>query len=493
MSLDYSELKPVQEQIRGTQHVIQTIGTYGSVFDPFVQYISNGIDAGADKIMIEVIPERRSIVITDNGNGMTREKLASLPSNIGESEKRYASTKQGEHPKIGLHAYGTYAYQTWVGPRTGELVVISRPRGQETYNVLIRRYDGPREGSVRREDVEYGRFSHGTRVIVNNVRDDVIGLLKGAGGDKKIKKQLSDTFDICLRRNHAKIFVNGSSSDNLALPLEYRGELILDETVPVEYVDETGQKRTGEVQFHIVGSPEGSGRTRLCLQDARVLTSMSDVEQLDYIPFNSPVIGGYINSVDVLWPTGEKHGIQIDENRFQPFKAAIDFKKDFLLQNVERLLQSRDVSADKMANDLLLDLYRAELGERLPRGRQLPSPIDKNEGKEKIDPARKPHRILNPPFAARLVEFPAHEADMLSKVDGNIIYVNKDSDFYQQAVSAGSREEQRYLLGLLSRETRFAKLVQLMYKGTTPTPDIIHASEEAAFIAFRTVSKKRGL
>ncbi len=162
------------------QHLIRdnTVG--------LMELIKNGYDADADHVTVEMYhladPERTTIIVQDNGDGMTRETITGPWLTVAHGHKetrkvRQERTSRGRIP-LGEKGVGRFAAHK-LGHR---LLLVTRPRGHDTELVLDIDWDKFESSEASLDSVEVqltervpqrivGPGAHGTRLEMVGARE----------------------------------------------------------------------------------------------------------------------------------------------------------------------------------------------------------------------------------------------------------------------------------------------------------------------------------
>jgi hypothetical protein len=195
--------KPATHALETSERVLKRItdGIYRQPSSALRELISNAYDADATTVIIETDrPRFESIIIRDNGNGLTEEALASLVCSIGGSPKRTAdgsdmgvtskedpALSPGGRRLIGKIGIGLFA----VSQLTKEFQIVTKTKGSRyrtTAHVKLGTHSEERlkQSKGARFETGHARIwqkraedeeSHGTEVILLNLlpktRDDL--------------------------------------------------------------------------------------------------------------------------------------------------------------------------------------------------------------------------------------------------------------------------------------------------------------------------------
>ena len=131
ISSNKPEIIPIEVSSRILRHISR--GIYRSPAGALKELISNSYDAGATKVTINTnYPSLDTIIITDDGNGISEKSFRKIISQIGFSDKKLGETitvkgdrKEFERQIIGHYGIGLLA----IGQLTKEAIIISKTEG----------------------------------------------------------------------------------------------------------------------------------------------------------------------------------------------------------------------------------------------------------------------------------------------------------------------------------------------------------------------------
>ncbi len=394
----------IPPEIKDQRFVISEISTiYRTPVEGLKEYCSNAIDNvtqyGQPSVKIALLfnndwtnPQTKlkasRIIVMDNGTGIYWSKFKELPRNFGSSEKR------GVEKLIGRKGFGVWAYgavdpeMTYMtmytrysndttltalpldvsvqrlGQQLGARVISSRPPSSKFYYALT--FPTNRnflKGEDPTADVIYGdqldphvEFDHGTMVVISNVPQRIMPNLSST-----LKGQLQVMFDPLIREGRAKIHLGmlGGRRDTPLEPIRYEGDVLVDETIQVSYVDSRGETKIGTIVAHIVRSDRKPSPPRVRLYNNGVLVRLlpGAGEEFNDDHWRRDDVTGYVvtNFLDVK--TGRSE-IQTDE-RFLSFVESmknIGNQVDASLKRYQPVRRSRDI-IEEWTDDFMKGLF----------------------------------------------------------------------------------------------------------------------------------------
>lgn len=185
--------EPFEGEVRVASSIVDFLssGLYESPAACLKELINNAYDADAKRVDVFVKPDANSIMIADDGRGMTRAQFVAHFDRISQSLKRSDSdTTSSGRPKIGLIGIGFVAANelceemiirsTMEGSRELLEVAVDFHKMREPQRLRRSADDtvskGDYRGVVRSTEPE----SHYTQVFLNDVRDKAREILVGA-------------------------------------------------------------------------------------------------------------------------------------------------------------------------------------------------------------------------------------------------------------------------------------------------------------------------
>ena len=230
---------------------------YGTPPLAFKEYISNSVDArnisGKDPINLGIIVNKNTgtIIIRDNGIGMTYEEMKSIPKRICLSSNRENQATIGEKG-LGLHAYiSCNAKKCQLYSRH----ISSNDNGLFSSLTMLGSSMEAEADLVHARDLPFGEFEHGTEVILSGISQEVI---QRYFIPSKIDQLVGDFYSPLIRKGILKATVGyfGRGQKQISIdPIQYKGKLVLDDIVEIEYTKD-GEKEIGNIHFYLFIDPE---------------------------------------------------------------------------------------------------------------------------------------------------------------------------------------------------------------------------------------------
>ncbi len=243
-----------------------------------------------------------SITVSDNGVGLTPEKMAHVLHRIGDSEK-LSLVLRGEQG-IGLLAFAQIAEEVHLASTAEE----GRPS-----SCLVMKRDWLRGG--RAEIVEHcPEHEHRHRGTIVHL-EDVLQQVSTALARDRIKEYLGQQFANDLRANLYKLTLSDGSGVEEVHSHRFRGVKVMSTSLPM---NGTG---TAFAELYVLPwelpdatiSLYGRGGTRIC--------SLTDIPDLKRLPWHDQRLEGYIRC-DRLKRTADKTAI-VQDRVFGVFVAAL--------------------------------------------------------------------------------------------------------------------------------------------------------------------------
>ncbi|MAG47413.1 hypothetical protein CL617_02310 [archaeon] len=315
---------------------------YSTPPSAFKEYVSNSVDAvnrlGNDPINLKIFVNKNSgtVVLRDNGVGMSHEKLRTLPQSIGASTNREVRSTRGEKG-LGLHAYVS------CGARTCQIYTRQVDSNNGFFNNLTMT-NGSMDAEldeVHARDLPFGDFEHGTEVILNGINRDIIGRYFTPS---HIKNMIADFYSPLIREGilEAEVGFIGTRQKRISVePAEYRGEKVLDEIVQIEYTNSDRESDIGNVHLYLFINPNGkTEKVKHHNKGVKVLNSISSLDELDDLPWGSGRLLGEINE-DFLTLNPQRDNLVRQGTRYQLFIDTLK-EQEAYLNNQINVLKTRE-------------------------------------------------------------------------------------------------------------------------------------------------------
>ncbi len=461
------------------------------------EFLTNSLDAKLEGapgyVNVRLIPNERTVIVSDNGLGMSYDKLRTLPTSIGYSDKSGRVDQRGEKA-LGLLAFGSLGDQ---------MQIITKDMKSGDRNYAYMRWeikDGriiavPKLIDQSEVDSDFqGCFSHGTRLIFNRVGQDTI---------KKVltMNNLSEWFGKLyapeLRSGNLNITLEkverGKVKQLQIEPEEYDGTSIVDEKIAVPIRNE---ERPGNLEVVLFVNPKAnSDKVAVYSRGVLVYESVAELDEFRRHPvWASGKVSGFVNDGFNRLILG-RDGIDRQRNAFKAWYEKVEEIAEKIRPIVE---ESKKTGRQKQTNtqfqkvyDIIVDIWgeleRTEEGELLkrdPEGELVnvtgisPSPgghRQYGEGKKKPSDINKPHgpgafkadpdghqERVSPrrgiPFACpQPVDFPENEMHLRSKLedwvgDSPMLYVNQLHEDYKAREEKTDGSFLRYLVEMVAKE-----------------------------------------
>jgi len=244
----------------------------------------------------------RSIIVTDNGVGMDKDKMKQILQHIGDSEKVQMALR-GEKG-IGLLAFSMLAQELHVASTAADGVSSS-------CLVLKRSWLKTGQAEVIERCSRHTHFKRGTVAYLEGILPEIAGKLTREG----LKDYLGREFASDLRQGLYAMSISDDHMFEPVPPQRYRGIKAMSTTLSL------GRLRSMSIELHVLPwemadatlSLYGRGGTRICL-----LTGLDDFKEL---PWTDRRIEGYIRC-DFLKRTADKTAVVQDEV-YQAFVLAL--------------------------------------------------------------------------------------------------------------------------------------------------------------------------
>jgi hypothetical protein len=312
------------------------------------QFVENAADAveqadtGEGRISIQLKYETsgdepvqhflKSIVVEDNGVGMSREKMYQILSSIGDSEKMNLALR-GEQG-IGILAFALIAEEIHLASAEGEGEVSS-------CLVLKRSWLKSGRAEIISRCPSHEHKGRGTSVFLEGILPEIAAQLSKT----RIKEYLGQQFASDLRANLYEMTISDDHESEAIRPQHFRGVKVMSTSLPLSrgssvYIEL--YVLPWDVNDAVVGL-YGRGGTRIC--------SLADLPQFKDVPWADRRLEGYIRC-DRLKRTADKTAI-VQDRVFNAFAAELHK----LEPKIQELLLK--VSAESQEERFTIALNRA--------------------------------------------------------------------------------------------------------------------------------------
>jgi hypothetical protein len=426
--------------------------------DALAEFVTNGIDAGAQRIVIHL--HRRGatgrIEVDDDGSGMTAADLGRVARSICDSVKALDERTVGEKG-IGILGYQEFA---------DECQIMSRAEGDAETNVLCL-HRGRRDFEIVRPERSARRELAGTTIKLLKIEKQRMRQFTLA----KVEEHLKRKFRVHLANGDVQItLVEGKDARHVQHD-EYKG-------VPF-YVN---QVRTpfGDVRLSLYIVPGGRSETVSVYHKGNLVCPITDLDEFQHEPWTLGKVAGEISN-DFNKVTTGRGGFVHHRSKWAAWINAIFGVEADLEAEIERLTREATDEANRQMHKRLREAFLKALTE-LPSFAGIAVPVahpygDLTTGSPKEestaavpsngDGKRKRHRherqLLDPSDRStparsgagfNLMEVPIHEApDLRSDFDERtvLIRVNTLHPDYGRETDTADRKES-YLVRLIAKE-----------------------------------------
>lgn len=470
------------------------------------EFVTNSLDARiqnkVEDIVIVVNPSERRLIISDNGTGMTNEKLAELSRSIGYSEKAGSIDMRGEKA-LGLLAFGSLGKALNIISRPDINGNTKNPFGYLRWEINESKekisYDLKKLTPETIQTDFYGVFPHGTRVIVDRVDQHIINDILTIAN---LKNWLVSIYNPALR--------NGLVNMNLGR-LNRRGDYQVERLIAAEYtrkssselldekvsIDIKGEEHQGILELLLFIDPEAAyDKVAVYSRDVLVYESLAELLEFNKSPvFTSGKVSGYINDRFNKLVLG-REGIDRKRNAFKAWYQALRELEEKLRPIVEEKKKQgkkvKEIESIRRAfdavSDALRDIKKEDLGEEYIRSadgelipvigteptkirkkgkkgvRGPPTGRPPGGGAFRYDPSGIPQRVVSRsgvPFGfPQPIEFPFDEAHKRSKLEDLLgsptLYLNSAHEDYESRAKLKETDiHTKYIIELIAKETAF--------------------------------------
>ena len=511
--------------------LVQQIGElYSSPQNAFKEYSVNSVDAFQEnigdtkklsklEIGIVVNQTNGSILMQDNGVGMTYEFLSTIPQRIGLSTKRGLADLRGEK------AFGMLAYQRFAE----EMEVYSRSVEEGSGDInFLRMIAKQKQYEAKKVDEWFvGNTEYGTQIRFTGIPSEYIKRYFQPG---KLKKTLSEIFSPLLREDFLNIKVGYLYKDGtmqkleIVEPIDYSGDRIANEKFQINYVKHKQPKGgNGKIIVHV--DPDRKNGLVNVYNKGILVGNVSLLEELPENPWKTGKVIGEINE-DFMTLIPSREGYVA-----QPKKRSLFVEK---IRNLEQTVKSelKTSNQDKTKNeneqyaqkilDTIRDSYQKIIGNyfnksSLTKGKR-GDPEDEVEDDpttttktrmygKRNNPTEKPGRptVKSKPggrkekvrkgktnqgnFIVEFDQFDLEENNLQSKLGlvGNVIMINTDHENYQLVKTKTSKDMQRYLGLAISKEIAYSDFKRKIEKEKLPPIEQGHILTELTMGLYQAI------
>lgn len=434
-------------------NVMRLLGeVYEDIRDALGEFISNAEDAEASAVRMHLLGRSR-IVVEDNGTGMTREELRTVPTRVGDSIRALQEGKIGEKG-IGILGFQAFA---------DRCSIISRARGSKgTWKLSLVAGD-PR---FRVSSVAHGLPRSGTQVVIAGIRTGRTRVF----AKKSLIAWLQTKYRSSLQERRFRLEVLDGSERVILRPAGYGG-------VPVKL--SPVRTRYGPVKVNLFVSPMATSfRVGIVHRGRRVIRDATDLPELDHEPWRSGKVQGEI-ACDFCKQTTGRAGFVRDDKRYEAWVEAVRRIEGPVSKALSRAQEDERAETDRavfkrLQHALTGALREFEEIESILAGvqrRALSGGLRKTSGgggpgPSRPGPAGKLLRKLPPRgFTWEIEDFDEASSHLHSMYDRglSVIRINRlHPDYERESGDAETRE--RYIVKLTTKELALA-----LYPGVSRT------------------------
>ncbi len=329
----------------GQQRLLVEMATqYSNPLHALREYVTNAIDilslsSHQGLVQVSLDSGNRNVIVSDNGYGMSIEKVESLPDNIGNSDKYNQPDQRGEKA-VGLLAFGSMGHKVHL---------ITRQKGDPQYSYLRLELSG-KEGNrkmdanieliseIQVNDLFYGGFKHGTRVVVNTGNDIFSSDFK----QRNVRDFLQTTYAPLLFREGIQFYLgNIGSLERLAAP-DFEGEDLWEDV----QVFKGSKGDEHKIDIYLVFDKDSAGENvGLFSKDVLVYKRVRELsEHLVALPFwNCDKVMGYINEPNLSLTLG-REGVNRNSNAYRSLVNVLTQLNDVLWPVIEDKIRKSTIN-----------------------------------------------------------------------------------------------------------------------------------------------------
>lgn len=308
-------------------------GVYNDPRDALKEYVANSLDANASNIVVDLSSRKKGVIqVRDDGSGMDRDKLRSVPDSVALSDKLLMETAIGEKA-IGILAFYSLGAEC--------LVLWSKAASVpgETHCLRFRRGDLNPVLDPDDESKEHPwlRANSGTVVELRSIPPEIARLLTL----EKVRDHLARLYREILRRRPMRlVVVEGKQSEYVKVD-SFKG-------TPFWMRDLVTKYGRIELQLYVLPS-QSDRRVEVSCKGQRVSEVGGLDERFEVSPWSTGQIHGVV-SADFLKPTTGRTGFATNA----AFSAFVD-KLDSLRSELQK------------AVDLEVETYKKEQDREMQR------------------------------------------------------------------------------------------------------------------------------
>jgi hypothetical protein len=426
--------------------------------------VQGGITNGTVKLNLQRQGGGLSIMVTDDGIGMSKDKLHYIATHLCDSDKVNMENMVG-HKGIGIISFLQLS---------DECHIVSRCReSSDSYCLVLQKSLLP-EYTVLPEN-KRPRAMSGTDVHLMSVHKEIARVLTHA----KLYEHLGNRYRSALLRNEFAIQLYENKQGGLVLPDQYRGEPFSIQHIRTQY---------GFIEIALYIWHSATQRRRVTLVGEGGLTIYDDIcelDEFDYQPWNSDQVEGEIR-FSKLKPSTTRQGVVRDSRKFPAFVEAVQSIEPQLIEEIKRISKEHE---EKISREVLTHL-RSIFGKILKELRDVESPVrvpfratrgvlgpgqvvdeldrvpaggkrrrGKRRGKatmpvvdeRKKDKVKRLYRPLPMVYNKEFEEATRHLRSYLDR-DQKVIYINDSHEDYKRTRSEGQPSWLNYLVLVTTKE-----------------------------------------
>ena len=307
--------------------------------DALAEFVSNGRDAlvqgelvnGTVRLNLERKKGALSVSVSDDGIGMSKDKLHHIATHLCDSDKVNVPNMIG-HKGIGIISFLQLA---------DECHIVSRCRDSlDTYCLLLQKSLLP--DYVILPEKKRPRLAAGTDVYFLNIHREVVRVLTRA----KLYEHLKNRYRSALLRNEFAIKLYENKQGGLVLPEQYRGEPFTRHQIRTRY---------GFIELALYIWHSATQQRRVSLVGEGGVTIYDDICELDEFscqPWNSDQVEGEIR-FSQLRPSTTRRGVVRDSRKFPAFAQAVKTIEPQLAKEVAQVTKEHE---EKISRQVLTHL-----------------------------------------------------------------------------------------------------------------------------------------
>ncbi|MDD5094089.1 MAG: ATP-binding protein [Dehalococcoidia bacterium] len=323
-SVCHSHREAAKQFVENSADAIQQLGTDEGRISIRLQYETANAEPPARTL--------KSIIVTDNGIGMSQEKMKQVLQHIGDSEKVQLALR-GEKG-IGILAFSLIAEElhiasTDIDGAPSSCLVLERPwlkRGR---------------AEIREKCSRHEHSERGTAVYLENILPEAMDKLRKDG----FKEFLGKEFASDLRQGLYAMSISDNQHSEPVPPQRYRGIKAMSATHAL------GRLGSVSIELHVLPwemadatlSLYGRGGTRICL--------LTDLDDFKIPPWTDRRIEGYVRC-DQLKRTASKTSV-VQDQIYQAFVSELNRIAPDVRETIDR------VSADSRERRFEVVMHKA--------------------------------------------------------------------------------------------------------------------------------------